>query len=242
MDVQCMVDSEVPGSNAAAPPSRNVPDVSARYPALLAAVLLVSPFFLWGTSMTLMKTLAPHTTPLFVAAVRLLPSGAVLVAWAAANGRPQPSTRIAWAWIAAFAAVDGAAFQALLVRGLQETSAGLGSVIIDSQPLTVAVLAAVLFGERLAPPAIAGLALGVAGLALLEAPPETVAGLMHPGAAAAVASSSSSWAWGTGELYMLGAAQARVLRALPLCLCGACDWLIYGPLSICRQWLLAPLW
>jgi drug/metabolite transporter (DMT)-like permease len=44
----------------------------------------------------------------------------------------------------------------------------IGQVIIDSQPLTVAVLAALLFGESLGPVAILGLGLGVVGLVLLE--------------------------------------------------------------------------
>lgn len=39
--------------------------------------------------------------------------------------------------------------QGFLAEGLQRTSAGLGSVIIDSQPLTVALLASVFFGESL---------------------------------------------------------------------------------------------
>jgi len=44
----------------------------------------------------------------------------------------------------------------------------IGQVIIDSQPLTVAVLASLLFGESLGPVAIVGLGLGVIGLVLLE--------------------------------------------------------------------------
>ena len=69
--------------------------------------------------------------------------------------------------------------QGFLAEGLQRTSAGLGSVIIDSQPLTVALLAALLFGERLRPAGIAGLGVGVLGLCLLEVPPEAVSGA-HP--------------------------------------------------------------
>jgi drug/metabolite transporter (DMT)-like permease len=46
----------------------------------------------------------------------------------------------------------------------------IGQVIIDSQPLTVAVLASLLFGESLGPIAIVGLGLGVVGLVLLEVP------------------------------------------------------------------------
>ena len=60
--------------------------------------------------------------------------------------------------------------QGFLAEGLQRTSAGLGSVIIDSQPLTVAVLAALLFGEKLTSASYAGLGLGVLGLILLEVP------------------------------------------------------------------------
>lgn len=41
-------------------------------------------------------------------------------------------------------------------------------VIIDSQPLTVAILAALLFGESIGFVGAAGLVLGVIGLLLLE--------------------------------------------------------------------------
>lgn len=41
-------------------------------------------------------------------------------------------------------------------------------VIIDSQPLTVAILAALLFGESIGEIGVGGLVLGVIGLLLLE--------------------------------------------------------------------------
>ena len=66
-------------------------------------------------------------------------------------------------------------YQGFLAEGLQRTTAGLGSIIIDSQPITVALLASLFFNERLKPLGYAGLALGVAGLLLLEVPPETLA-------------------------------------------------------------------
>lgn len=44
----------------------------------------------------------------------------------------------------------------------------LFQVIIDSQPLTVSILASFLFGETIGLVGIAGLILGVVGLALLE--------------------------------------------------------------------------
>ncbi len=148
-----------------------------------------------GTSMVVMKGLMASVPPMVMGAFRLLPAGAILVIWAALQGRPQPSGWKAWAWVAAFALVDGAAFQVsgcqsqllstpkqqwqcqgvpaaaqytdrathkhrrtqthagheselyvcvrvlcvqgFLAEGLTKTPAGLGSVIIDSQPLTV---------------------------------------------------------------------------------------------------------
>ena len=67
--------------------------------------------------------------------------------------------------------------QGFLAEGLQRTAAGLGSVIIDSQPLSVAVLAAIFFGERLTAASVAGLLVGAAGLCLLELPPEALLSL-----------------------------------------------------------------
>lgn len=61
-----------------------------------------------------MQELAPHTSPIFVSAFRLLPHGVALVAWAAANGRQQPKGWQAWFACALFGLVDGTAFQVLL--------------------------------------------------------------------------------------------------------------------------------
>ena len=62
----------------------------------LGGAALVSPFFLWGTSMVAMKEVLPATSPLFVASVRLVPAGLVLIAWAASQKRPWPKGKDAW--------------------------------------------------------------------------------------------------------------------------------------------------
>lgn len=61
--------------------------------------------------MVAMKGLLPYVSPLLMGSFRLLPSGFILVAVAAAQGRPPPASLAAWAWVGAFALVDGAAFQ-----------------------------------------------------------------------------------------------------------------------------------
>lgn len=122
--------------------------------------------------MVVMKAVMPQTSPLFLAAVRLIPAGMLLVGLATWLGRPQPKSWQAWLWILAFALVDGTMFQGFLALGLVRTGAGLGSLLIDSQPLAVAVMAAVLYKERIGVGATFGLLLGVFGIGLIGLPTE----------------------------------------------------------------------
>ena len=62
-----------------------------------------------------MQELAPHTSPIFVSAFRLIPAGVALVAWAAASGRQQPKGWQAWLACALFGLVDGTAFQVIII-------------------------------------------------------------------------------------------------------------------------------
>ena len=122
----------------------------------------------------------------------------------------------AWLALSLFALVDGTAFQGCLSEGLQRTSAGLGSVIIDSQPLTVAILASIIYGETLAPAGVAGLGLGVVGLLMLELPGAALDAIVagdFAGAAAAVTSGidGGGGLWDSGEWWMLLAAQSMAV-------------------------------
>lgn len=145
----------------------------------LTSILLIAPFFLWGTAMVAMKGTIPHTTPLFMAGVRLLPAGAIVLVAALLTNRAQPKGWLAWLWIALFGLVDGTLFQGFLAEGLMRTGAGLGSVMIDSQPIAVALMARVLFGEQVGLWGWLGLGVGVLGISLLGLPDEWVLGLLH---------------------------------------------------------------
>ena len=133
-------------------------------------LLMVLPFALWGTAMTAMAPLIVSGGPWFVAAFRLLPAGFVLMAWAAISGRRWSLDGRDLPWFLLFTLVDACLFQGLLACGLAETGAGLGSVLIDSQPLLVALLARVLFAESINPIGWLGLALGLAGIVCLGVP------------------------------------------------------------------------
>jgi len=168
--------------------------------------LMLLPFALWGTAMAAMKPLLDGESPLLVACLRLLPAGLVLLLVSRLLGRPQAVAAADWPWLVLFALIDGTLFQGLLARGLGQTGAGLGSVLIDSQPLLVALLARSLFGEAINPVGWLGLLIGLAGILCLGLPPELLRHWWLEGPAVLGAR-----AWSHGELWMLGAAAAMAV-------------------------------
>ncbi|MEH2023757.1 DMT family transporter [Nostoc sp.] len=173
-------------------------------PLPFAPLLLIAPFFLWGTAMVAMKGVIPHTTPLFMAGVRLIPAGMLILIAAAFMDKPQPKGWAAWLWIALFALVDGTLFQGFLAEGLVRTSAGLGSVMIDSQPLAVALLSLWLFQEHIGFWGWLGLGLGVIGISLIGLPDEWIFHFLDSGANITIGNWQDLFA--SGEWLMLLAA------------------------------------
>ncbi|MEM9165281.1 MAG: DMT family transporter, partial [Cyanobacteria bacterium P01_F01_bin.4] len=66
-----------------------------------------------------------------------------------------------------------------LAEGLLRTGAGLGSVMIDSQPLAVAIMARFLFQEQVGPVGWVGLAVGLLGISLLGLPDDWILQLLQ---------------------------------------------------------------
>ena len=168
-------------------------------------LLMLLPFALWGTAMAAMKPLLDGAGPLTLAWLRLLPAGVLLLAAAGWRGSWAVDRRD-WVWLLLFALVDATAFQGLLARGLGGTGAGLGSVLIDSQPLLVALMARSLFGEAINPVGWLGLLLGLLGILCLGLPAPVLRHwwLMGPEAL-------DQRAWSHGELWMLAAALAMAV-------------------------------
>ena len=159
-------------------------------------LFLIAPFFLWGTAMVAMKGVMPHTTPFFVAGWRLVPAGLLILIFTTFQGRPGPQTWKAWLWIAIFALVDGALFQGFLAEGLERTGAGLGSVMIDSQPLAVAILSLWLFQDKILFWGWLGLIIGVGGISLIGLPDELILSGFNP--------ETAGVAWGLDHLFQNG--------------------------------------
>ncbi len=143
------------------------------------APLMIAPFFLWGTAMVAMKGVIPETEPFFLATMRLMPAGVLVLIAALLMRRSQHVTVRGWFWISLFALIDGTLFQGFLAQGLVRTGAGLGSVMIDSQPLAVALMARWLFKEKVGPLGWLGLGVGLLGISLLGLPDAWLIGLFQ---------------------------------------------------------------
>lgn len=177
-------------------------------------VLLIAPFFLWGTAMVAMKGVIPNTTPFFMAGVRLVPAGFLVLVVAAISGRSQPKGWKAWLWISLFALLDGLMFQGFLAQGLLRTGAGLGSVIIDSQPLAVALLSSWLFGEVIGLWGWLGLSIGILGISLIGLPDQWIFDLLQ----ANTLNIAFSWnqLFNSGEWLMLLASLSMALGTVTI--------------------------
>jgi len=169
-------------------------------------LLMLLPFALWGTAMAAMAPLLGGASPAMLATLRLLPAGTVLLLAAAWLGRPLAVAAADRPWLLLFALVDGTVFQGCLARGLGQTGAGLGSVLIDSQPLLVALLARLLFNEPINPVGWFGLVLGLAGILCLGLPADLLRHWWLQGPAVI-----GSQPWSHGELWMLAAAAAMAI-------------------------------
>jgi drug/metabolite transporter (DMT)-like permease len=156
--------------------------------AALAAV-----YVLWGSTY-LAIDLAVETLPSFLMlAVRFLVAGVVL--YLLSSRRAERPRLVHWR---SALAVGGALL--LLGNGgvayaVQHVDTGVVALIVGSVPLWMAVLDRVVYGQRLAPTAIAGLVLGFGGIAFLARPSGdgSLVGL--------VVVLLGSLAWAAGSLY-----------------------------------------
>lgn len=170
-------------------------------------LFLIAPFFFLGTAMVVMKFVLPNTTPLFMAGFRLVPAGILILILSAIAKLPQPKSWQAWTWITIFGILDGAMFQGFLTEGLVHTGAGLGAVLIDAQPLVVALLSRLILGDSIGFWGWLGLFVGLTGVALCGLPEQLIYGLLQGNSQIQVPTTWNNLLQ-SGELLMIFAALA----------------------------------
>jgi len=133
------------------------------------AARLVALAAIWGASFLFMRVAAPAIGPLATADLRMLIAGAALVAYFGWVGFDAQWRRW-WRYYVLIGVLNSAAPFLLYSYAALELSVGLMALINATSPMWGALLSALLVGERLSARRIAGLALGVAGVALISGP------------------------------------------------------------------------
>jgi drug/metabolite transporter (DMT)-like permease len=133
-------------------------------PKELAALLLLAA--LWGGSFLFIKVTVPAFGPIVLATVRVALAGIGLLVYAAVLRRAV-DLRGRWRASLVLGALNAAIPYALIATAEQHLTASLAVILNATTPLFTAVVAAVWLHERLTRTQIAGLALGVVGVAVL---------------------------------------------------------------------------
>lgn len=162
----------------------------AKWLALSSFVLVCA---LWGLNFVAAKVSLRYADPLFLASVRMLTTGAVLLGVAAARNERWVCQKRDVPKLMAFALFNCFGLQALMYASQTHVSAGLAGIILYTYPIVTAVGARFYLGERLSAPKVLGIACGFAGVAL-------VAGLGSGSGIGEVEMSGAAVCWAIGTL------------------------------------------
>ncbi len=171
-------------------------------------------YFVWGSTYLGIAIAVDSIPPFLMAAVRFLTAGLVLLAWSVLReGRAfvAPSRR-EWRDSAIVGALLLGGGMGLVAFGEQTVPSGIAALLIAMMPVWVAILGGILLGERLPRLAVVGIAIGLAGVAILVGPSAVGgAGALDP--LGLVACLLSPMAWALGSLF---ASHRATLPARPL--------------------------
>jgi drug/metabolite transporter (DMT)-like permease len=139
---------------------------------------------IWGGAFTLIRNAVPAFGPIGLSAVRLTLAAVIMLAYLKITG-----ARIRWRQdgeALVVVGVFGAALPfPLFAYGATQWTAGILAIVNATVPLWGAIIARVWLGDRIAPFGVAGLVLGIGGVALLVSADSAPTPVGGPGALAA---------------------------------------------------------
>jgi drug/metabolite transporter (DMT)-like permease len=144
------------------------PSIAVPAPRLTALPLLIATFcLLWSFAFVAGKIGVTYCPPLILLTARFGLAGLLILAISAFRGDGWELSRRDVLVFAILGVANNALYLGLGYTGLKSVSAGLGGLIVSANPIFTALLAALVLGEALTWRKVAGLALGIAGVALI---------------------------------------------------------------------------
>lgn len=136
--------------------------------ALPLPVLVATFCLLWSSAFSVTKLALADCPPLLLLTARFLVAGVVILGAAAVSGTTWCSlARRDLIVLAALGVANNALYLGLIYVGLRSISSGLSAIIVSTNPVLTALLAAVVLDERMTWRKAAGLALGIGGVAFI---------------------------------------------------------------------------
>ncbi|RYG91257.1 DMT family transporter [Loktanella sp. IMCC34160] len=122
---------------------------------------------MWSSAFTSARVIVEFAPPMTALALRFLISGVIGVALAYALGQSARLSRAQWKATFLFGLCQNALYLGLNFVAMQWIEASLAAIIASTMPLVVALAGWLVFREKLAPLAMAGLLAGVVGVTLI---------------------------------------------------------------------------
>jgi drug/metabolite transporter (DMT)-like permease len=130
-------------------------------------VLVAAFCLLWASAFSVAKLAVADCPPLLVLSARFLLAAAVMLGAAAIFRVPFKLSRRDVLIFAVLGIANQAAYLGLSYVGIRSISSGLAALVISANPVLTAVLAAVFLSERMTWRKLAGLLLGIGGVAFV---------------------------------------------------------------------------
>ncbi|HEY2354180.1 MAG TPA: EamA family transporter [Gaiellaceae bacterium] len=183
------------------------------------AIALATVYVVWGSTYLAIAVADRTLPPLLMLAVRFGLAGAILFAWSAWRGDVRRAKLGRREWIAA--AIVGALLLFIETGAVawaeQRVASGLTALLVASVPLFTALLDRTVFGVRLSLGAIAGIATGLLGVALLVGPSANI----DPLGAAVILAGAVAWSAGSAYARVAPLPRVSALSTAMQMLCGA---------------------
>jgi len=189
-------------------------------------------YIIWGSTYLAIRYAIETIPPFFMAGCRFVIAGAILYVWTRARGAPPPSRRN-WAAAAAVGALLLLGGNGGLCWSEQRVPSGLSSLLVATIPIWMVLLDSLRKGgAKLEGRVVGGMAIGVAGLALLVGPAHLWGGSRVDLAGAGVLMLASFfWALGSVISHKLRLPPSPLLAAATEMLAGGGLLLLLGVLS-----------
>ena len=122
---------------------------------------------LWASAFAAAKIALHDCPPLTLLAIRFFLAGGIMIGVAALTGGIPRLTGTDLAKLALIGLLNNALYLGFAWSGVRLVHSGFAAILGSTNPIFVAMLAALVLGERLTPAKLAGLALGIAGVVIV---------------------------------------------------------------------------